>query len=160
MITWTLLISLIVGYIAILSITTLLAQPVRLRLVALVDEMLDESGWNKSERSMLEFLAEACSSSAVGLLVPFASAYGLATAVLGGRDEIDPKLARLEGDPRHTKLVVLFMVSIAGNSPFAVLFAVPLMALATAARVLRGEKSLAQAVDAPIRRVSSTFQTC
>lgn len=157
---WTLLISLVIGYIAVISITTLLAQPLRLRLVTLVDDMLDEQGWNKSERSMLEFLADSCGSSSVGLLLPFASAYGLAAAVIIGRDEPDGKLARLESDPRHSKLVALYILSIAGNSPFAAMASVPLLLMASAARALRGEKSLTHAVDAPIRRMSSSFQHC
>ncbi len=158
--TWILSISLIVGYIAIISITTLLAQPLRLRLVVLVDDMLDEQGWNKAERSMLAFLADSCSSSAVGFLLPFASAYGLATAVVVGHDEPGGQLARLESDPRHNKLVALYILAIAGNSPFAALISLPLVLMASAARALRGEKSLTHAVDAPIRRMSSSFQYC
>lgn len=159
MITWTTLIGLIVGYVAVISITTLLTQPARVRLVVLVDDMLDEPGWSKSERSMLEFLADSCMSTPVAVLVPFAAAYGLASAVVRGRESPDPKLVRLEADPRHPKLVALFILSIAGNSPFAVLLSVPFIILTSVVRSLRGEDSLSQAIDAPLRRVSSTFQT-
>jgi len=160
MITWTLLICLIVGYIAVLSITTLLAQPFRLRLVTLVDEMLEERGWNKDEKSTLEFMAGSCSSSAAGLLLPFAAAYGLAAVVLRGHEDTDPTHLRLENDPRHNKLTILYLLSIAGGSPFAALLSVPFVMLVLVVLAFRGEKPLHQAVDAPLRRVSSTLQTC
>lgn len=160
MMSWTTLLALMALYVTSLTLTTLIAQPFRHKLVALVDDMLDEPGWTKDERESLTFTAEGALSSTVGLLLPFAAVYGLACAVLRGATKAEPRMARLDRDPRHGKLCWLFVASIAGGSPFAALLSLPFVALAWIVLALRGDRHPTRAFEAPLRQVSGTFAHC
>jgi hypothetical protein len=146
------------AYFAFLCVATLASQPARIRLVGLVDVMLDEHGWNDEERKMLKFMAQTCSSSAAGLLLLPASVYGFVNAIVRGYADKDPQLARLDKDHRHKMLVVLYVVSIAGASPVAALVAFPFMLAAATILAIWGNSATVEAVDGPVRQVSGSFQ--
>jgi hypothetical protein len=154
------LIALMVTYLIVLTITTLAAQPFRLRLVVLVDEILEEKSWNREERDILEFMGRSCADSSAGVLLPFAAMYSVAAKLLGGRRDDDNDLERLEKDARHKKVVALYFISIAGGSPFAAMVALPFIILSGVIGSFRDGGSFSDAVDAPIRQVSHSFHTC
>lgn len=157
---WVLLVSLAVLYIAVLSVMMLLSQPIRLRLVARIDDMLDESGWNRAERNLLEWMARSNTSTVVGLMLPVAAAYSFASAVLGARLRPDAAIMRLENDKRYTAVSAYYMLSIMACSPFAAMLAVPFVLAGAAARAIRGDTEFVQMVEDPIRRAAHPFQPC
>ncbi|MGJ0236955.1 hypothetical protein ACQEPB_00340 [Novosphingobium fluoreni] len=154
---WIALSCLMIGYVAILAAATLAVQPIRRKLVVLVDDMLEEGGWNKEERSQLEFYADSCVSSSAGMLMVFALAYSLASSILGDDSDDRSKMPRLSRDNRHHKLAALYLASIGGGSPFAALVATPMILMLFAIRALRGDRSLVDSIDAPIRRMSTSL---
>ena len=156
--TWQFLLTLITCYFLVLVVATVAAQPIRKKLVILVDDMLAEDGWSKVERAKLEFTIETCSMARVSLLLPIAALYGLAEAVLKGYVSSDDSSPKLDRDPRRQTVGLYYILSLAGNSPFAFTIALPIVALAIGVLALQGDRHLTDAVELPFRHVRATFQ--
>lgn len=148
----------IVGYFAFLAGLAIAARPLRHRLARQVDELLSAQSWNKEEREVLEFAVQSSLSSAVGVLIPFAAAYGLAVATVRAGDPVDDGCERLNRDPRYHRIIRLWSLSVAAASPFACLVSLPILAATVIVRALRGEASISDTIEAPARRVQATLQ--
>lgn len=154
------LVMLLIGYVAVLAVTLVLSQPIRIELSRLADEMLEEDQWGREERSFMKWLVSSSSSTVVGLFLPFAALSTLALAVLGVAPRANLAREKWNNDPRSDRLVSLYMLSIMACSPFAAMVALPIIAAGVMVRALAGDRHLLRAAEAPIMNASSAFRTC
>ena len=150
----------IASYVAFLAAMAYVSQPIRLMLAEVADDMAAEPKRTKAERIELEWLVVSSSSSVIGLLLPIAALFTLASSILGARLKYDPELERMEQDPRFEKVIRLYFLSVAACSPFATLLAAPFIVLSVAVRAVMGERELVRVAEAPVMKASATFQSC
>lgn len=152
--------SAMIAYVAVLCATTLLSQPLRVRLVTAIDDLLDEKQWNARERRHLSWLANSCDSSVVGLMLPAAAFASLTAAVLGSPRHLDPELDRLRADERYNDLLIYYVGSVTACSPFAALISLPFAVGNAVVRAFRGDSEVVRSVEEPVLGASATFQPC
>jgi len=150
----------VVIYVAILAAATLLSQPIRVKMQYLGMDILDDDRQlSNQEKDEIGWLIESGTSSAIGLMLPFAAIFLLAATLLGADLKTAPRFPRLSKDPRFAKMVKLYVFSIVMCSPFAFAIASPLIiVLLLAVSVKRDAARLVEAAEAPVMTTSWYFQ--
>lgn len=100
-------------------------QPLRMKLVETIDEMVAEPGWSDSDREQLFTLRDYNMSFLVGLLLPVAAIGAIADTILNGEKAEEPK--GLDADPRYAQCVWRFFASVAAANPIAAIVSIVLM---------------------------------
>lgn len=127
-----------------------LVQPVRLSLVATIDEMLNEPKWNEEQRKQLFNLRDHSMSFLIGLLIPIAVVSVMADEVLGRSEERAPSEEELMADARYPDLVWKFFVSLAAANPIAAVASVLLMIISAVVALAFRRKPARSIVDETI----------
>lgn len=116
---WPIL-AIMVGYAALSTLAQILANPARLRLIAIVEDLINDKRATEADRRRLEFLLDTSTSWKVAALMPVAMA-GFAADVLLKRAQ-KPNHHWLFKDPRMDEAMGYFLISIsAANIVMAVL---------------------------------------
>ena len=154
---WTaiaMLAAVLIGYVALLCVLALLVQPLRLKLVTLAEDLLDENLWNNDERAEIERLVTSSLSFRTGLLLPVAGiAVGL-DLLLGRADDVPAQLRRLHCDPRFDQLIGYYGLSVCAANPLAGLVTFALIPLVSVLSLMRRGRTVSEAVKKPFVRLS------
>lgn len=148
----------IAAYGAVLIVGLLLGGGLRTRLVELVAEFDDEQNWNDEERRELDWMLASCTSSAVGMLLPIASAFTAASFILGAESPPDAVPRRLEQDPRFEELVGKYMGSVMLANPLAALLSMPFLLLTWLVVAARGKLDVMRALEKPVLSALTSLQ--
>lgn len=151
------LIAVIALYGVALTVGHLVSQPLRRRLVVLVDS-LEERFTTEAEREHLDFLARSGMSNVVGLLLPLTAIDALINELLLIKHRPSRALQRLDKDPEYHRATVLYVGSVILCSPFAFLFALPAILLLAGFLAVR-HRRVAEAIEEPVLAASSRLQS-
>ena len=154
----TTVILLVLAYGAIVIVSTVLSQPLRVRLQGIGLDLLENPRFTDADRQEIEWLMSSSSSSVIGLMMPVAAVFMLAGSLLGARPAPDPRTAKLRADPRYNDMAFYYVSSIMACSPFATLVALPFIMSGLVVTALRGNRSLLDAAEAPAMKASAHFQ--
>lgn len=154
----TILILAIIAYVSVLTASLLLSQPLRYRVQEIGSDILEQPTLSKEERVQVTWLMESCASSSVGMMIPVAAFFMVASGLLGARRKPNPGSARLRGTAAYESLCRYYILSIMACSPFAALASVPFILASVMIQAVRGDRHLLDAAEAPILRASATIQ--
>ncbi|MGA1800173.1 hypothetical protein VH567_15490 [Sphingomonas sp. 4RDLI-65] len=146
------------AYVGILSATTLLSQPFRVRAQDIGMDLLESPTLSKVERDEVSWMIESGTSSAIGLMLPFAAVFLLVGMLLGADLKDDVATPHLNKDRRFGEMTRYYVLSIMACSPFASLLAMPLIVILVGAVALRGHRGLIDAAEAPAMKAAAHFQ--
>jgi hypothetical protein len=106
---------------------TLVAGPIRRKMVVLANELYDAPGSTERSRRRLDFLLDSATSPLIAVLMVVAAAVTLVDALFFG-SEPPPQEPSLD-DPRYDRLLGLYLASIGLANPLVTILFLPFVGI-------------------------------
>lgn len=143
----------LLGYAAVTVGLAMLAQPMRLRMVDLAEEILADEQFSERERDLINHLLDTAFSFRVGLQMPLAVLTTIANDVLRVPNEL-PATKRLMQDERYHGVLLRHFLSVLAGNPIVAPITIALMIISLIVDLATSSSNPRDAVEASVLRAS------
>jgi hypothetical protein len=147
----------LVGYAGLVLMLAVLAQPMRLRMVAIAESILSEPHWNKAQRDEVNSLLDTMDCLKTAIIFPLAVVMSTIVVVFGLELPRDKAIERLAKDDRFHQLAGRYFLSLLAANPLAAVVTIPLIVISAPLCAFFGNKSgtFKDVVEAPVFKAST-----